>query len=170
MARRLLGQPLDIHGGGSDLVFPHHECEIAQAESLQEGVPFVRHWMHTGMVACENTKMSKSLGNLVFVRDLLDRHDAVAIRRVLLRHHYREDWSFREEEVEEEERLLRSSRGAGASGRASVPPPGADVFFAAMDHDLDTPSALDVLDRAAEHRDDPGCRALVETGRAILGI
>jgi L-cysteine:1D-myo-inositol 2-amino-2-deoxy-alpha-D-glucopyranoside ligase len=164
MSRRLLGQPLDIHGGGRDLIFPHHESEIAQAESIEEGVPFVRHWMHTGMVACEATKMSKSLGNLVFVRDLLQRHDPVAIRRALLRHHYRDDWSFSEEEIEREERLLEDpSLGSGT-------PPRAETFLAALDQDLDTPAALDVLDRAAAQPDDPACRELVEMGRAILRV
>jgi L-cysteine:1D-myo-inositol 2-amino-2-deoxy-alpha-D-glucopyranoside ligase len=166
MARRLLGQPLDLHGGGSDLVYPHHESEIAQAESVDPDRTFVRHWVHTGVVAYEDSKMSKSLGNLVFVRDLLERHDAVAIRRALLRHHYREDWGFREDEIEREERLVAEPSAAGGSGG----PPRAETFFAALDHDLDTPSALDVLDRAAAHPDDPGCRDLVQAGRRVLGI
>ena len=164
MARRLLGQPVDIHGGGRDLIYPHHESEIAQAEGSPGERPFVRHWMHTGMVACENAKMSKSLGNLVFVKDLLERHDAVAIRRALLRRHYRADWSFRDEDVEREERRVEeASPSAG-------PPPSRETFFAALDRDLDTPSALEILDRAEAHPDDPACRDLVKEGREILGI
>src|SRR5207244_3169470 len=89
MARRLLGQPVDIHGGGTDLIFPHHESEIAQAEAVPGERPFVRHWMHTGTVYMARAKMSKSLGNLAFVGDLVDRHGPLAIRRHLLRRHYR---------------------------------------------------------------------------------
>src|ERR671937_3019121 len=80
MARRLLGQPLDIHGGGSDLIFPHHESEIAQVEGIPGARPFVRHWAHTGAVHQLDEKMSKSLGNMTFIQDLLERHSAVAIR------------------------------------------------------------------------------------------
>src|SRR6266496_2807217 len=100
MARRLLGQPGDVHGGGSDLIFPHHESELAQSEGVPGERPFVRHWMHTGTVYMDEEKMSKSLGNLVFIRDLLVRHRPDAIRRSLLRHHYGEDWTFREEDLE----------------------------------------------------------------------
>jgi L-cysteine:1D-myo-inositol 2-amino-2-deoxy-alpha-D-glucopyranoside ligase len=164
MARRLLGQPVNVHGGGRDLVYPHHESEIAQAESLPGERPFVRHWVHSGMVAYEESKMSKSLGNLVFVRDLLERHDAIAVRRALLRHHYREDWTFREEEIEDEERRT------GSAARSDGPPPSRETFFAALDQDLDTPAALEILDRAEAHRDEPGCAELLREGREILGI
>ena len=88
MAMHEHGPTIDLHGGGTDLIFPHHECEIAQSESLT-GKPFVTHWLHSAMVNYEGEKMSKSLGNLVFVDDLLKRADPPAIRLALMRHHYR---------------------------------------------------------------------------------
>jgi L-cysteine:1D-myo-inositol 2-amino-2-deoxy-alpha-D-glucopyranoside ligase len=152
MARRLLQQPVDVHGGGSDLLFPHHESELAQALAAHPGERFVRHWMHAGMVGYADAKMSKSLGNLVFVRDLLARHDAGAIRRALLDHRYWEDWEFRDVQLAD----------------ARDPPDGpddAEAFFAALDDDLDTPKALAVLDRATASG-----QAWVPEGRAVLGL
>src|SRR6266571_2656610 len=102
MARRLLGQPVDVHGGGSDLVYPHHESEIAQAESLPGGRPFVLRWVHTGEVHQGDEKMSKSLGNMTFVDDLLREFEPAAVRRFLLRQHYRGDWVFFHEQLEGE--------------------------------------------------------------------
>ncbi|MBO0748474.1 MAG: cysteine--tRNA ligase, partial [Acidimicrobiaceae bacterium] len=88
LAQRELGETIDLHGGGSDLIFPHHECEAAQSEAAT-GVTFVRHWLHAPMVRLEGTKMSKSLGNLLFVHDLLKDWEAPAIRLAVLAHHYR---------------------------------------------------------------------------------
>jgi len=100
MARKELGgAPLDLHGGGSDLTYPHHQCEIAQSESAFEA-PFANHWMHGGMVGYEGTKMSKSLGNLVFVSDLLKTAEPAAIRAALLAHHYRSDFEWIDDESE----------------------------------------------------------------------
>ena len=93
LALRELGETIDLHGGGRDLVFPHHECETAQSESVT-GKTFVRHWFHVGMVGLDGTKMSKSLGNLVFVGDLLKEWEPVAVRLALLEHHYRADWEW----------------------------------------------------------------------------
>ena len=93
LALRELGETIDIHGGGRDLVFPHHECETAQSESVT-GKPFVRLWFHVGLVGLDGTKMSKSLGNLVFVGDLCKEWDPAAVRLALLAHHYREDWDW----------------------------------------------------------------------------
>ncbi|MDA8341716.1 MAG: cysteine--tRNA ligase, partial [Actinomycetota bacterium] len=93
LALRELGETLDVHGGGRDLVFPHHECEMAQSEAVT-GVPFVRHWLHVGLVGLDGAKMSKSLGNLVFVHDLLERNSAASVRLALLGHHYRSDWEW----------------------------------------------------------------------------
>ncbi len=94
---RELGETIDIHGGGRDLVFPHHECETAQSESVT-GQRFVRLWFHVGLVGLDGTKMSKSLGNLVFVGDLCKEWDPAAVRLALLAHHYREDWDWRTDE------------------------------------------------------------------------
>jgi len=156
MARRLLGQPVDIHGGGSDLIFPHHESELAQAEGVPGPKPFVRHWMHTGTVHMAGEKMSKSLGNLAFVDDLLKRHDPLTIRDHLLRHHYREDWEFDE---------VALTRGVEMKDGPAT----RQAFFQALDEDLDTPKALQVLDRAA-YSSEIEARALVSEGRVLLGL
>jgi L-cysteine:1D-myo-inositol 2-amino-2-deoxy-alpha-D-glucopyranoside ligase len=97
MASETLGSVIDIHGGGDDLIFPHHSAEILQSEALTRQGPFARFWMHVGMVALGDTKMSKSLGNLVFVSDLLERFEGGAIRRYLLEHHYRGGWAHDDE-------------------------------------------------------------------------
>jgi L-cysteine:1D-myo-inositol 2-amino-2-deoxy-alpha-D-glucopyranoside ligase len=173
MARRLLGQPVDIHGGGSDLVFPHHESEIAQAECLPGERPFVRRWMHTGTVHYDDEKMSKSLGNLVFVSDLLERFPPAVVRTFLLRRHYREDWAFHEADLRTEAEAHAAGRGLYGSGPGNGPAgSGEDLraeFFDALDRDLDTPGALEVLDRAAGF-DDPASRALLDEGRALLAL
>jgi L-cysteine:1D-myo-inositol 2-amino-2-deoxy-alpha-D-glucopyranoside ligase len=160
MARRLIGVPVDVHGGGTDLIFPHHESELAQAEGVPGGIPFVLHWVHTGCVAQEGTKMSKSLGNLVFVRDLLEGFDGTTIREYLLRRHYRDDWEFGLEDLER----VRA-------GEVPVPdgPSDRDAFYRALADDLDTPTALSILDRAAESSL-PGARDLVNEGRSLLGL
>ncbi|MFN2590449.1 MAG: cysteine--tRNA ligase [Actinomycetota bacterium] len=145
MARRLLGQPVDIHGGGSDLIFPHHESERAQAEAVGPA-PFVRHWMHTGTVHQANEKMSKSLGNMTFVERLLERYEPVAIRRYLLQRRYRDDCHF-------DESRLRAD--PDPSARQDGLPTRREEFFAALDDDLDTPRALAILDAARAGRSDP---------------
>ena len=168
MARRLLGQPVDVHGGGSDLIFPHHESELAQAEGVPGERPFVRHWVHTGTVHMAGEKMSKSLGNLAFVDDLLERHEPARLRRFLLRRHYREDWAFQERDL-----ALESMGGATAEagdGRARFDPQGdRAAFYRALDEDLNTPDALRILDRAALSVD-PTAKALFEEGSRLLGL
>ena len=157
MSRRLLGQPVDVHGGGSDLIFPHHESELAQAEVVPGPRPFVRHWVHTGTVYMAGEKMSKSLGNLAFVDDVIQRHHPLRLREFILRRHYRQDWGFDEGELAEP----FSQPGRGPDDR--------DDFYRALDEDLDTPEALRVLDRAALAGDSKG-KALWEEGRALLGL
>src|SRR5215218_2093705 len=93
LALRELGTTIDLHGGGTDLIFPHHECERAQSEAAT-GEPFVRHWMHTALISKDGEKMSKSLGNLVFISDLLKTYDPRAIRLALVEHHYRREWEW----------------------------------------------------------------------------
>src|SRR5206468_5870101 len=149
MASRLCGLPVDVHGGGSDLVFPHHESELAQAENLPGARPFVRHWMHTGEVFQDGQKMSKSLGNMTFVSDPLEKHGPLATRRFLLGHHYREDWEFRLDDLHPQ-----AARVADGSR---------DDFLRSLDDDLDVPASLSVLDRAEEAAAD-----WVEEGRRIL--
>ncbi len=94
MVRRFLGEQIDIHGGGKDLIFPHHESEIAQSESYTEKEPFVGKWMHTAMVMCSGEKMSKSLGNLVMVSKLSKKYPSNVIRWMLLSNHYRMPWEY----------------------------------------------------------------------------
>ena len=89
MSLRYLGETIDIHGGGQDLVFPHHENEIAQSEAFTGARPFVRHWLHNGLLLLGDEKMSKSVGNLVTIRDALSRYSADAIRLSVLNSHYR---------------------------------------------------------------------------------
>ncbi|HEV3363885.1 MAG TPA: cysteine--tRNA ligase [Acidimicrobiia bacterium] len=148
------GATLDLHGGGTDLIFPHHESEIAQSTSIT-GQPLARHWMHSAMVAYDGEKMSKSLGNLVFVSDLLKVADPRAIRLALLRHHYRAGFEWFDTDLDEGKALLRRLQAAADSGSdpafrgGADPRPFADKVRAALDDDLDVPRALDALDDLA---------------------
>jgi L-cysteine:1D-myo-inositol 2-amino-2-deoxy-alpha-D-glucopyranoside ligase len=142
LAMRELGTTIDLHGGGTDLIFPHHECEAAQSEAAT-GETFVRHWMHVGMVRMAGTKMSKSLGNLVFVSDLLKEWEPAAIRLAVIGHHYRSDWDWDEPLMPvATDRLVRwRAAGHGEGGLAEA--------RAALDDDLDTPRAIGAIDAAA---------------------
>jgi L-cysteine:1D-myo-inositol 2-amino-2-deoxy-alpha-D-glucopyranoside ligase len=147
MASEELGSTIDIHGGGRDLVFPHHEAEILQAEYLSGQRPFARFWLHSGMVGLDGEKMSKSLGNLVFVSDLLERYEPIAIRRYLLSNHYRSDWSF-------DERAMADAATAAKRWEEAAVGAGEDeslraAFHEAMANDLDTPEAVAILDKMA---------------------
>ena len=164
MAMRYLGPVIDVHGGGRDLAFSHHESERAQSQSLTGGAVFARAWMHTGMVRYKGRKMSKSLGNLVVVRQCLERAPAAAVRLYLASHGYRRDWTFRWEGLARAaslaariRTLVGDRRGAGA-GPAGGAPAGASrelvrQFTAAMDDDLDTPGALRALRQAVRAGD-----------------
>ncbi len=151
MAMHYLGEQIDIHGGGADLAFPHHTCEIAQSEHASGKIPFVRTWMHTGMVYQAGEKMSKSLGNLTLVRDLLKDYSADAIRIVLLNHHYRYPWECFPEDLRiaanTADLLLqvRQLVGNDLHGEDSML---RNRFVAAMDNDLNTPEALLLLRHA----------------------
>jgi L-cysteine:1D-myo-inositol 2-amino-2-deoxy-alpha-D-glucopyranoside ligase len=168
LALRELGETIDVHGGGRDLSFPHHECETAQSESVT-GKPFVRHWLHVGLVALDGTKMSKSLGNLVFVGDLLQETEPAAIRLGLLGHHYRPDWEWTSADIPRAEQRLalwRSASGevdsdADGSPLADV---GLELVRERLDDDLDTPGALAALD------DEARAGRSVRAGAALLGV
>ena len=110
MVEEALGDQIDIHGGGRDLIFPHHESEVAQSESFTGKKPYVQFWMHTGMVMFEGEKMSKSLGNLVLVEDLLKKYSSCAIRWLLLSHHYRHPWEYEEDELKNYEKKFKALR------------------------------------------------------------
>ncbi|MEM8925102.1 MAG: cysteine--tRNA ligase [Actinomycetota bacterium] len=141
--RELEETTIDLHGGGSDLIFPHHECESAQSEAAT-GQPFVRHWMHQAMVRMDGEKMSKSLGNLVFVSDLRNVYDTRAIRLGIVANHYRTEWEWNEgimpEAAARLEAWLAAGPGDGALGEVRD----------SLDSDLDTPGAVAAIDAAAE--------------------
>lgn len=149
MINKYLGDQIDIHGGGRDLIFPHHESEIAQSESFTGRKPFVRHFMHTAMVMYMGEKMSKSLGNLVLVSDLLGKHSPNAIRWMLLSHHYRTIWEYDPEELDKGEayakKLDKAIAKTGRAGSGAADPSLLGRFTAVMDNDLDTPRALGML-------------------------
>ncbi len=144
MAHANLGNPLDLHGGGADLIYPHHECEIAQSEPVH-GAPFVRHWSHVGMVAYHGSKMSKSLGNLVFVNVLRRSVDPRAIRLALLPHHYRPGFEWNDGEADKAMATLEPMVAATGRTGGPDPEPYVERIRAAIDDDLDTPTALGVL-------------------------
>ena len=144
LALRDLGTTIDLHGGGSDLIFPHHECERAQSEAAT-GKQFVKHWMHVAMVFMDGTKMSKSLGNLEFVDRLRKTHDPRAIRLALISNHYRREWEWTSSSMNASLAKLElwnaAKNGDGTAGLAEV--------RAALDDDLNTPAAIQVIDQAA---------------------
>jgi cysteinyl-tRNA synthetase len=155
MVSKYLGDTIDLHSGGGDLQFPHHECEIAQIEPISGRRPFVRHWLHTAMVEMDGEKMSKSLGNLVMVRDLLETYSADALRYYLANHHYREPWEYNAAELDdaaaaaEELRVAATIQDNDATGMPLNTTATQDAFAAAMEDDLDTPTALRLLRRLA---------------------
>jgi L-cysteine:1D-myo-inositol 2-amino-2-deoxy-alpha-D-glucopyranoside ligase len=164
MALRELGPVVGVHGGGDDLIFPHHEAEIVQSEHLTGRAPFARIWMHAGLVSLGGTKMSKSLGNLVFLSDLLERYEGAAVRRYLLSHHYREGWEFDDAALADAAVGLKRWRGAaGAEGQR---PDLELAFHQALADDLDTPGALAALDEAAA----AGAGGTVRTLADVLGF
>jgi L-cysteine:1D-myo-inositol 2-amino-2-deoxy-alpha-D-glucopyranoside ligase len=154
MAVKYLGSQLDIHGGGYDLIYPHHESEIAQSEGVTGQRPFARFWVHVGMVEYQGAKMSKSLGNLVLVRDALRRHSGDAIRLYLLSHHYRTPFEYEDDGPARFEPLVEQLRRAvdhpGGSDRPLDLSPLVERFVRAIGDDLDTPSAIQVLREMAE--------------------
>jgi L-cysteine:1D-myo-inositol 2-amino-2-deoxy-alpha-D-glucopyranoside ligase len=183
MSTRYLGPQLDIHGGGRDLIFPHHPSEIAQTEPVTGVRPFARFWVHGGMAYLGGEKMSKSLGNLVFVRDALKEHRADALRWYLLSFPYREDFHYEHQGVVAAEanvaRLRDALAARGGPEPAAIDP--AEVraaFLAALDDDLQTTLALallnglasDILAAAASGQDlRPAQAALREMAR-VLGL
>jgi cysteinyl-tRNA synthetase len=200
MALKHLGTTIDVHGGGEDLLFSHHESERVQAEAYTGVKPFVRFWMYAGTVYFGAEKMSKSLGNLVLVRELLPRYSADAIRLYLAREHYRTHLTYEESRLAEADELLgRLRRAAALAVEARQPAAAASRpacatratdsprsqaegdyrarFEAAMDADLDTPGAVDVLldlaaavTRQPEHATAVDQAALLVDLAAVLGL
>ncbi|HUS16080.1 MAG TPA: cysteine--tRNA ligase [Chloroflexia bacterium] len=149
MATHHLGPQLDIHGGGADLIFPHHACEIAQAEPVTGVVPFTRSWMHVGLVSLGGTKMSKSLGNMVFVDQVLREHSANALRLAILGRPYRAPWEYSGGDVPVAEQIAEAIAQALAVQTSDGVPAKTDGlrerFRAALDDDFNTPAAIAVL-------------------------
>jgi cysteinyl-tRNA synthetase len=157
MSTQYLGMGFDIHCGGSDLIFPHHENEIAQAEAAFGEEPFVRYWLHNGMVNVENIKMSKSLGNFIFAKDFLDEVKPEVFRLMSIGAHYRSDCDFGEPAVHQAQRsierfeiFLRASGGVVGEvwGHALE---FVERFKAAMEDDFNTPVAISVLHDLVRH-------------------
>lgn len=150
MINKFLREQIDIHGGGKDLIFPHHESEIAQSESFSGKSPFVKYWMHTAMVLYEGEKMAKSLGNLVMVKDLLKRYSPNAIRWTILMHHYRKPWEFEQQEIKEAQKNINKILALPYSKKE----PNMNIlstFFKFLDDDLSTKEALLEITRLAKN-------------------
>ena len=178
MGCALLGEHFDIHGGGLDLQFPHHENEIAQSEGAT-GKPFVNVWMHNGFVNVDNEKMSKSLGNFFTIRDVLERYDGETVRCLMLRTHYRSPFNFSDAHLDDARSALRRLYGAldAVEAPSSVPvdwtQAPAAAFRAAMDDDFNTPTAMAVLfDLASEvHRTrDPSLAGQLKALAGVIGL
>ncbi len=193
MSMAYLGPRFEVHGGGEDLVFPHHESELAQSEAATGERPFVAHWTHAGMLRYGGEKMSKSLGNLVLVRDLLRTYPGDAIRHYLVSHHYRSEVEYAEADLARSADAAVSLRTAclaaeeidpaalsivDVAGLAPAVARHRSQFLAAMDDDLDTPRAmaeLAALADVAHAAREPRLRAqggwmIRELGGRILGL
>jgi L-cysteine:1D-myo-inositol 2-amino-2-deoxy-alpha-D-glucopyranoside ligase len=179
MSMEYLGNTVDIHGGGYDLLFPHHECETAQSELATGHVPFTRYWMHVAMVDYIGNKMSKSLGNLVLARDMIENYGANALRLCLFSNHYRNPWEFTDQCIQKWvpvasdilEAIETSSTGAGTTLDVTVQ---RDKFFAAMDNDLDTPTAIrqivEITGKILQAPEEDDLRAAQRTLRELVEI
>jgi len=178
MSIHYLGPQIDIHGGGRDLQFSHHESERAQSESLTGKKPFARAWMHTGLVRYEGHKMSKSRGNLVKVSQALQMAPAAAVRLYLVSHRYGRDWSYEWKGLTRASRFIERMRkfladDARFARDGPKPAPGRALmaeFNAALADDLDTPRAVRALRAAVRERDAAAVRAMQDVllGSAAL--
>ncbi len=186
MSLKYLGDTIDIHGGGQDLIFPHHQNEIAQSEGFTGQKPFVKYWLHNGLLKLGDEKMSKSLGKLITIKEALVRYSADAIRIFVLSSHYRSPLTYSEVALAAAEggveRLVRSvsrDEPAGSSGSALDADPYRRRFIEAMDDDFNTPQALAALfelARAINQAADSGLdfgrarNVLLELARKVLGL
>jgi cysteinyl-tRNA synthetase len=184
MSLRYLGEQIDIHGGGQDLIFPHHENEIAQSECFTLKTPFVKYWMHNGLLQLGAEKMSKSLGNLVTIRQVLEKHSADAVRVFFLTSHYRSPITYTGEAIDAAENGVERLREVSSVVSTGTAPGQTDVaairarFIEAMDDDFNTPQALSaVFDLAREinrerdaGRDITAAQGLFKELTGILGL
>jgi cysteinyl-tRNA synthetase len=186
MSLRYLGEAIDIHGGGQDLIFPHHENEIAQSESFTGKKPFVKYWMHNGLLQLGEEKMSKSLGNLITIKEALAKYSADALRLFILSSHYRSPLTYSEEVVkvaaegvERLHRVVSRDDTSGGKEEALDAEPYRQRFIEAMDDDFNTPQALAVLFDLARKINEAGDAGisidkaqsiLVSLAREVLGL
>lgn len=153
MIRENLGDQIDIHGGGKDLIYPHHESEIAQSESYTGKKPFVRYWLHVGMLMYQGEKMSKSLGNLVMADDLAEKYSPRAVRWILLSHHYRLPWEYFVDDMKEAQKIIQKINKATSlrlNGKGTVDRNVMQEVEGYMDDDLNTPRVLALAQSLAE--------------------
>ena len=173
MSSHLLGEHFDIHGGGQDLQFPHHENEIAQSEGAHD-CRFVNYWMHNGFVRVDDEKMSKSLGNFFTIREVLKKYDAEVVRFFILRAHYRSPLNYSDAHLDDAKqaltRLYTALKGRAADGRLDWEEPHARRFRAAMDSDFGTPEAMAVLFDLAAELNRSGDARLAKQLRGLGGI
>jgi L-cysteine:1D-myo-inositol 2-amino-2-deoxy-alpha-D-glucopyranoside ligase len=182
MAARYLGPSFALHGGGTDLIFPHHECEIAQAENATGVEPFVHHWVHVGLVGYQGEKMSKSLGNLVLVSNELKQYSPDAFRLYLFSHHYRHPWEYIDGEIVDWQRIaddlsMAIALPSIAGGIAYDSARHRTAFLDAMDDDLNTPIAIehlvalsDEIRNASESADVADAQQTLRDLGGILGL
>jgi cysteinyl-tRNA synthetase len=171
MSRRFLGETFDIHGGGKDLIFPHHENEIAQSEAAH-GKPFARYWMHNGFVNINNEKMSKSLNNFLMIKDILQSYHPETVRLFLLSSHYRSPIDFSDQNLKESEKALEKLYGllkrveeeGGVAGGGVFLPEGPfwQAFHDAMEDDFNTAKGVGILFNLLKEAN----RVLDENGRS----
>ncbi len=187
MSMHFLGSTVTIHGGGQDLIFPHHEAEIAQSENVT-GKKFVKIWMHTAMVFCEDKKMSKSLGNMIFISDLLEKFSSDVIRIQLLSHHYRTAWNYDEKEFENAKETVEifknlardqalSAKGQALASAQRGKRPDLNKlkavlpdFFKALDDDFNSPAAISILEKVAKSKNSKTKSAVNLVAHQILGL
>ncbi|MCY4580834.1 MAG: cysteine--tRNA ligase [Chloroflexi bacterium] len=181
MSMRYLNEGVDIHGGGQDLIFPHHENEIAQSESYSQQKPFARFWLHNGLLSINEDKMSKSIGNVITVGEALERFSPLALRLFFLSSHYRNPLVFSDQNIQAQERAIERIRNAATNRRQHTNGEVLDAsefertFIGAMDDDLNTPRALAAvfdlsreINRASEQGKD--VTSSQDTLRELVGI
>lgn len=181
MSMRYLNEGVDIHGGGQDLIFPHHENEIAQSESYSQQKPFARFWLHNGLLSINEDKMSKSIGNVITVGEALERFSPLALRLFFLSSHYRNPLVFSDQNIQAQERAIERIRNAATNRSQHTNGEVLDAsefertFIGAMDDDLNTPRALAAvfdlsreINRASEQGKD--VTSSQDTLRELVGI
>lgn len=153
MSMEYLGEQIDIHGGGIDLKFPHHEAEIVQSEGATGKMPFARYWLHTGEVHYRGAKMSKSKGNLIMVSDLFKKYSPNTIRWLLLSHYWNKNWEYQEKDLIQAQKkveIIESVIASPAEGGAWQSNSNNQAFATILDDNLNTPKALELLLKLAK--------------------